>query len=66
MEAAELNFNIPRFERIEKLKKRLARIENALKSFPYTNKKHILEDAVALEATQKEIEVQQAYLLLES
>lgn len=61
-----LNFATIRLERIEKLKKRLARIENALKSFPYTNKAHILEDVAALEATQKEIEVQQAYLLLES
>lgn len=56
----------PRIERIEKLQKKLARIQNALTNFQYTNKKHILEDVAAFEDTEKEIQIQSAYLLQET
>lgn len=56
----------PRLERIEKLKAKLARIQNALTNFQYTNKNHILEDFVAFTETEKEIQIQQAYLILEA
>jgi hypothetical protein len=56
----------PRIERIKKLEDKLARIENALKTFQYTNPKHITEDFAAFCDTKKEIQIQQSYLLMES
>lgn len=55
----------PRTERIEKLKAKLSRIQNALTNYRYTNKNHILEDFVAFTETEKEIQIQEAYYLLE-
>lgn len=61
-----MNFNLIRLERIEKLRKKLLRVENALKNFPYTNKKHILEDVAVYEEIEKEIQIQESYQKLES
>lgn len=57
-----MNFNLVRLERIAKLEKKQARVENALKNFPYTNKNHILEDFSVWLEIEKEIEIQESYL----
>lgn len=61
-----MNFSLVRQERIAKLENRRSRIINALKNFPYTKTFQYLEDVAALEKTEKEIQIQQAYLLYES
>ena len=61
-----MNFTIIRLERIVKLQKRLQRIDNALKNYPYKNERDVREDFAAYAATEKEIQIQQAYLLLEA
>lgn len=61
-----MNFTMIRGERIKKLVNKLQRIENALKTYPYTNSRDILEDLAALEATEKEIQVQAAYAIIEN
>lgn len=58
--------NTVREDRIKKLNTKLARIENALKTYPYTNHKDVLEDVAAFEETEKEIQIQQMYWLMES
>lgn len=58
--------NTIREERIAKLRDKLTRIETALKNYPYKNHKDILEDLFAFEETEKEIQIQQAYWLMES
>lgn len=66
MEAAEINLNIVRQDRILALKDKLKRINYALTNFRYTNKNDILEDFTAFTVTEKELQIQQAYLLLEA
>jgi hypothetical protein len=61
-----MNYSLVRKERILKLEKRLARIENALKNFPYTSPKQWLEDFGAYTDTEKEIQIQKAYLVNEA
>lgn len=55
----------PRTERIQKLTDKLNRIGTALIEYPYTNQNDIIEDWAAFEATEKELQIQQSYLLLE-
>jgi hypothetical protein len=54
-----------RLERISKLLAKLERISSALKNFSYKNTKDILDDLAAFEATEKEIQIQEAYLMME-
>lgn len=61
-----MNFGLVRKERISKLENKIQRVTNALKTYPYTNTKDILEDAASLENFQKELDIQQAYSMIES
>lgn len=61
-----MNFGLVRKERIAKLENKIQRVTNALKTYPYTKPRDYLEDLGALEKFQKELEVQQAYTLIES
>lgn len=55
----------PRTERIQKLTDKLNRIGTALIEYPYTNQKDIIEDWSAFEATEKELQIQQSYMMME-
>lgn len=57
-----MNYSLVRQERIAKLEKLQSRILNALKNYPYTKPSQYLEDLAALENTQKDIEIQKAYI----
>lgn len=61
-----MNFGLVRKERIAKLENKIGRILNALKTYPYTRTSDYLEDLAALESSQKELECQKAYSLVES
>lgn len=61
-----MNYSLVRQERIKKLEAKLFRISNALRTYPYKNNSDILEDLTAFENTEKEIQIQKAYLLLEA
>lgn len=55
----------PRLERIQKLQDKLNRIGNALCDYPYTKRQDVMDDWIAFDETKIELEIQQAYLLLE-
>jgi lipid II:glycine glycyltransferase (peptidoglycan interpeptide bridge formation enzyme) len=60
-----MNYSLIRQERITKLQNKIQRVTYALKNYRYTKAKDYLEDLAALEAFQKELQIQEAYLLLE-
>lgn len=61
-----MNYSLVRQERIKLLQNKIQRVTYALKNYRYTKAKDYLEDLASLEAFQKELQIQQAYLLVES
>lgn len=61
-----MNFGLVRKERIVKLENKIQRVTNALVTYPYTNAKDYLDDLAALENFEKELQIQQSYVLIES
>lgn len=60
-----MNYSLVRQERIKLLQNKIQRVTYALKNYRYTKAKDYLEDLTSLEAFQKELQIQQAYLLME-
>jgi hypothetical protein len=61
-----MNFGLVRKERITKLENKVDRVLIALKTYPYTRAADYLEDLAHLERFTKELEIQEAYVQLES
>jgi hypothetical protein len=56
-----MNFSLVRADCIKKLEDKLSRVTNALKNYPYKNKQDIIDDFVAFERIEKELQIQKAF-----